>query len=227
MINTSERNVKLMWALVLGNMVMFSAIAAAVVAGYTAQLDNAVLTMFRTPDGVTRGPIWLRESLVELTALGGYPVIVLCTLLVVTSMLIAGRARAAGLLGLCIAGGSIASTLLKQLFDRPRPDMFEHLDIIFTSSFPSAHAMVSMVSWLTLSFFAIRYVRSRALQIYFMLCALMLSLLIGVSRVYLGVHWPTDVLAGWSVGIAWAGMCWLLAHYLAKIPERVGQFGKS
>jgi undecaprenyl-diphosphatase len=113
--------------------------------------------------------------------------------------------------------GGIAATLaLKALLARPRPETFLHNVYVSTASFPSGHAMMSAVTYLTLAAFLARELRSQSLKMYVMLLALNVSVLIGFSRVYLGVHWPSDVLAGWSFGAAWALLCWTTAERAQK-----------
>lgn len=215
------------WSVLAAGIIGFSTIAFIVTRGLGDELDRRVLLLFHGSDGVARGPDWLIESISDITALGGYPVIMLVVLLAVCALLATRHATAAGYLVLAIASGSMASTALKLLFSRNRPDFVEHLDRTFTSSFPSAHAMLSMLAWLTLGAVLVRFVTSRRLSIMIIAAAVLLSLLIGSSRVFLGVHWPSDVLAGWLAGIAWASACWLLAHYLSRRPDRVGRFGRS
>jgi undecaprenyl-diphosphatase len=90
------------------------------------------------------------------------------------------------------------------------------LALIQFSSFPSGHSMLSAVIYPTLGTLLARLVPRKRLKIYFMLVALTLSFLIGISRIYLRVHYPTDVLAGWAAGLAWAAFCWTIAKYLQR-----------
>ena len=143
-------------------------------------------------------------------------------LFAVCALAVAGKRAAIAFLLLAIASGSVLSTTLKLLFSRSRPDLVEQLDRTFTSSFPSAHAMVSMLAWLTLAAVLTRFVDSPRLRAFIVAAAAALSLLIGSSRVYLGVHWPSDVIAGWLAGLCWASVCWLAAHYLSRRPRRIG-----
>jgi undecaprenyl-diphosphatase len=106
-----------------------------------------------------------------------------------------------------VLGGTLVSTLLKRGFDRPRPD-YPHLAQVFTASFPSGHALLSAVTYLTIGIILARVTVERRLRIYFVAVAVALTLLIGTSRVYLGLHYASDVLAGWSLGAAWAILCW-------------------
>jgi len=89
-----------------------------------------------------------------------------------------------------------------------------HLREVSTPSFPSGHAMLSAIVYLTLGIFLMQIVRGRVTKLYCLLWALFLTFLVGISRIYLGVHYPTDVLAGWMAGLVWASICWVVAHYL-------------
>ncbi|MGQ7847387.1 phosphatase PAP2 family protein [Granulosicoccus sp. 3-233] len=217
----------LAWCLTLFSLVSFAGLSLIVSRDMTTGFDRTVLSWLRNEDGETSGPVWIRESLIEITALGGYPIIVLVMFAAVAGLVSVGKKKAALFLTVSVAGGSALSSLMKLVFDRPRPDLFVHLDQIYTSSFPSAHAMVSMVVWLTLALVMTRFIQENRLRILLLGLAIGLSLLIGFSRVFLGVHWPTDVLAGWLLGVAWACGSWLCAHYLADNKRRIGQYGRS
>jgi undecaprenyl-diphosphatase len=172
--------------------------------------DEALLLALRSPaDTATPlGPSWLQEAALEITALGGFTIIGLFITLIVGYLLVTGHRWAALYVAVSVAGGAALSTGLKILFDRPRPDIVDHLDVIHTASFPSGHAMVGTVTYLTLGGLLVRYARSRA-EIAYILCAvLLLSIMVGVTRVYLGVHWPSDVIAGWALGVAWSSFIW-------------------
>lgn len=116
--------------------------------------------------------------------------------------------------GVLVAFLLLASTLLKQLFARPRPDLVPHAQLVYTSSFPSGHSMMSAVTFLTIGALLAGAQSSLRLKAYLLGSAALLTLLVGASRVYLGVHWPTDVLAGWTAGAAWALLCWAIAEWL-------------
>lgn len=168
------------------------------------QLDN--------PIGSEKFEGWVRD----ITALGGVAVLVLLTALVVIYLLLAGKWQIALFVLVAVGGGQIISTLLKLGIDRPRPDLVPHMMRETSSSFPSGHAMMSAVTYLTLGSLLARIAPQRSLKIYFLFVAVLLTALVGASRVYLGVHWPTDVLAGWCAGFAWAMLCWLIARWWLK-----------
>jgi undecaprenyl-diphosphatase len=113
-------------------------------------------------------------------------------------------------------GGTFVSLLLKNLFDRPRPEIVPHLSHVMTSSFPSGHSMLAAVVYLTLGSLLAAVMPTRGLKVYVLAVAVLLTIFVGLSRIYLGVHYPTDVLAGWLAGLTWALVCWLAARWLQR-----------
>ena len=196
----------------------FVRVADAVSEGGTQQFDEwAIRSMRRADDPATPiGPRWMHEIGRDLTALGGIANLTLTVSAVLGFLWLRKMSGAAWLVLLATSSGLIVSMLLKHLFQRERPSIVPHLSIVSTSSFPSGHSMLSALVYLTLGALLARFVERRRLKAYFLLVALTLTLLVGVSRVYLGVHYPTDVLAGWSAGLAWALGCWLVAWYLQR-----------
>ena len=196
----------------------FIAIADKVVEGKTRRIDESLIRALRNPADPSDpiGPEWLEEVGRDLTALGGVAVLSLLTVAVVGFLLIRRTYHAVGFVLIATVGGLVLSLLLKRSFARPRPELVSHLSAVYTSSFPSGHSMLSAVVYLTLGALLARLVEGPALKIYIILVAMLLTLLVGVSRVYMGVHYPTDVLAGWSVGLSWAILCWLVARRLQR-----------
>lgn len=196
----------------------FAKLASEVAEGDTLALDKWLLEGLRSPTdlAVPGGPAWLLKAMIDITALGGVTVLTLITLLA-AGYLVAARKRAtAAFLVAAIAGGAIVSTLLKLFFARPRPELVAHLVSVDSASFPSGHAMNSAITFLTIGALLARAEKDRAVRIYLMSAAIGLTLIIGCSRVYLGVHWPSDVIAGWTVGAAWAMLCSLVARTLQR-----------
>jgi undecaprenyl-diphosphatase len=154
----------------------------------------------------------VEEAARDLTALGSTIVLALVTLATVLFLLLIRKSREALFVFLAVGGGQLLSSLLKLGVDRPRPDLVSHLVHVQTLSFPSGHAMMSAVTYLTLGSILARIVPGSAARIYVLGLAVLISLVVGASRVYLGVHWPSDVLAGWCAGFAWAMLCWLIAR---------------
>jgi undecaprenyl-diphosphatase len=225
----TQRAVRVAWIAAVVGAAVFLAVAVVVAAGLLPALDEGLLVMLRHPDDPADalGPPWFEETAAEITALGGYPVLILVTGTVAAMLLLLHKPDAVLFLLMALLTGSAVSTLLKRVFDRARPELVEHLDPTHTASFPSAHAMISMLTWLTLAAVAARFVPRRAPRRFLLAAGFLLAILIGASRVYLGVHWPTDVLAGWALGVAWAAGCWLLAHYLTRGRMHAADLGAS
>ena len=193
---------------------LFIEIAESVVEGETGKIDKAILMLFRSPEDPSQpfGPGWLSEFVRDISGLGSPGVLILLVTATVIFLRLSDKRRTAFFVLLATVGGGFISILLKEGFGRPRPDLVPHSTHVFSASFPSGHAMMSAVVYLTLGALVARLIPSKRLKIYIMGIAVALSTLIGVSRVYLGVHWPSDVLAGWAAGAAWALGCWLVAH---------------
>jgi undecaprenyl-diphosphatase len=204
--------------IVAGGLFAFLRIADEIREGETHGFDTAILLAFRRAGdpGKPIGPDWLALSMTDITSLGGFTVLTLVTVLSALYLVLDNKRAAAGLLLFSVAGGTLLGQVLKQAFDRPRPDLVAHLVDVRTLSFPSGHAMMSAVTFLTIGVLLARTSPRRRLKVYIVGVAVLLTLLVGVSRVFLGVHWPTDVLAGWSMGAAWAVLCWLLARMLQR-----------
>lgn len=194
----------------------FAKIAEEVVEGDTGGLDKKLLLMLRNPADLADpiGPQWLEEMMRDFTALGGVGVLVLLVCCVAGFVALTGRRRTALLVIAAIGSGLLLSSLLKYGFSRPRPDLVPHGARVYTSSFPSGHSTMSAIVYLTLGALLARTQRSGVVKVFVMGVAAMVTLLVGVSRVYLGVHWPTDVLAGWVIGSAWALLSWLAMLWL-------------
>jgi undecaprenyl-diphosphatase len=195
---------------------IFAKIADEVVAGETHAFDETVLRALRNPADLADpiGPAWLELAMRDITSLGSFTLVLLVTLGTIGYLVIDGKRAAAALVLVAIVGGVVLSEGLKHLFARPRPELVAHLVEVQTASFPSGHAMLSATTFLTLGALLARIQSRRRLKAYVISVAILLTLMIGTSRVYLGVHWPTDVLAGWCAGAAWAMGCWLLAMWL-------------
>ena len=196
----------------------FIVLAEKVVAGKTMRFDEwALRSLRRSQDpSMPIGPVWMGEVARDVTALGGAAVLALLTSSIAGFFWLRKMYGAMCLVLLSTLSGLLVSTLLKSLFDRARPQFVPHLSMVFTSSFPSGHSMLSATVFLTLGALLGRFVDERHLKAYFLLLAVILTTIVGLSRVYLGVHYPTDVLAGWAAGLAWALICWLVARSLQR-----------
>lgn len=196
----------------------FIEIADEVREGDTLRFDDWALRVLRQPDDLHNpiGPKWLPKVGRDLTALGGVTFLGLLTLSVVGYFWLR-KMYAVGTLILAInIGASLINVGLKDFYERPRPELVPHLTEEYTASFPSGHAMLSTVVFLTLATLLGRFTPEYRLRAYYLGIALTLSLLVGVSRVYMGVHYPTDVLAGWVAGLVWGLICWLVTKELQR-----------
>ena len=194
----------------------FIAILDEVAEGDTHAVDQAIILGLRVPGDPADplGPPWLEEAVRDVTALGSAPALAIAVLAVAGFLALAKAWRLALFTLAASASGLVVSTLLKYAIDRPRPDLVPHGNLIYTSSFPSGHSMMSAVVYLTLAALVARLMEKKRLKGYALGVAMALTALVGASRIYLGVHWPSDVLAGWSAGAAWALGCWLIARWI-------------
>jgi undecaprenyl-diphosphatase len=197
---------------------VFAKAASEVAEGDTLAFDRWLLQGLRNPvdAAVPAGPAWLTKAMIDVTALGGVTVLTLITVLAAGYLVAARKTVTALFLVAAIVGGSTESTLLKLAFARPRPELVAHLVSVDSARFPSGHAMNSAVTFLAIGALLSWAEKDRAVRIYLMSASIALTLVIGCSRVYLGVHWPSDVIAGWSVGATWAVLCSIVARRLQR-----------
>ena len=202
----------------------FALIADETLEGETRGFDESILLALREPGDPTNpiGPAWLEHALLDITALGGYVILSMLVIGVAIYLIAAGKRGTALLVVGAVGSGTLLSETLKLGFARPRPDLVAHLAEVQSASFPSGHAMISAIAYLTLGVLLTRVHKQRRTKIIIMSYAILLTLMIGLSRIYLGVHWPTDVLAGWALGAAWSSLWWLGAWQL----QRMGQVEK-
>lgn len=194
----------------------FVALADEVMGNETHGFDTLILRWFRDPSDMRRtiGPGWMEGAALDVTALGGITVLIFVCLVTLGFLWIAKKRKTFFLIAAASIGGQVFNSVLKSFFDRPRPDIVPHLSSVHTASFPSGHSMMSAVIYLTLGALISRLVVGRFLRGYILGVAMVLTLAVGFTRVYLGVHYPTDVLAGWAAGLAWALICLMVARIL-------------
>ncbi|MFE0013507.1 phosphatase PAP2 family protein [Mesorhizobium sp. NPDC059054] len=180
--------------------------------------DTQILLAFREAGdpGNPIGSPRFEGAVRDITALGSAVVLTLITAATIVYFLLIKRWTTALFVLAAVGGGQILATLLKFGIDRPRPDLVSKLAVETSLSFPSGHAMLSAVTYLTLGTLAARFLPGHVTKIYVFVLAVLLTLMVGVSRLYLGVHWPSDVLAGWCAGFAWAMLCWLAARFMPR-----------
>lgn len=190
----------------------FAELAEIVAEGEAQSLDAYLLHLFRESDdlGNPIGNAAIEEAVRDFTALGSVLLTTLFSAFAVGHFLLDRRPRSALFLVGAIASGVGIIFALKLGFDRPRPDLVPHAMEALSPSFPSGHAATAAVVYLTLGALLAQSLQQRRQKIYIIVAAALITIGIGISRIYLGVHWPTDVLAGWTVGATWALVCWLL-----------------
>lgn len=195
---------------------VFAALGSEVGEGETRRVDEHLLLALRDPSNPSNplGPRWVEEAMRDLTALGGLTNVALLTAATVGFLLIRGHRRTAAAVGATVTGGLALSTALKHLFGRARPNLVPHGSYVYTSSFPSGHTAMSAVTFLTLAALLAADERATGLRAYLLAVAAVMTLAVGVSRVYLGVHYPSDVLAGWIFGATWSAACWFVVRRL-------------
>lgn len=213
---SSSRRPLLLAAVVLALLMgAFSFVADEVIEGDTVVFDRAVTMGLRDNGDILNpiGPPWMEEAGRDVTSLGSFSILALIVILTLISLLLMRRPKTAAYVAFAVVSGTILSTVFKQIYDRPRPEMAQAMRV-FTSSFPSGHATVSTIVYLTLASLLAPLCADRRMGALCIVTGIFLALLVGVSRVYLGVHYPTDVLAGWSLGASWALLCWVGANIL-------------
>jgi undecaprenyl-diphosphatase len=212
----SEFLTLILLALIAGGAWIFAEIADEVTEGATVTFDQRVLLAFRNPNDPRDplGPRWMEEMGRDFTALGSVGVLLAITAAVAGFLLLDGKRHLALFTVIAVLGGFALGLALKGSFERERPRIVPHGAYVMSSSFPSGHSMMSAATFLTLGAMLARSQSKRRLKIYLMGVAVALTVIVGVSRVYLGVHWPTDVLAGWTAGAVWAAICWVAARVL-------------
>ena len=181
-------------------------------------LDRELMLALRVHGnpGVPVGPPWMQEAARDVTALGSMIVLAIILFSVAGYLFLSGRRATAWLMLGAVLGGAALNYLLKFSFARPRPDFVAPAVRVFTASFPSGHATLSAITYLTIGALLARAHSESSARIYVMALAAMLTILAGLSRIYLGAHYPTDVLAGWCLGTAWAMGCWVLMTWLQR-----------
>jgi len=215
-VNRIERGMLLIMIVAAVLLFVFAVLADEVAEGDTRAFDERVLLALRAAgDPADRiGPRWFEEMMRDFTAIGGTGVLVLMVLAVAGFLTLTGKGHAALAIIVAVSGGTLLSQTMKWAYARPRPELVPHGAEVYTASFPSGHAMMSAIVYLTLGAMLARTQSSQAVKAYIISVAIFLTVLVGTSRVYLGVHWPTDVLAGWALGALWAIASWLAMLWL-------------
>ena len=208
-------------AVIAAAVLVFIEIADEMMEGEAHGFDMAVLQALHPDPGNPSdpvGPFWLDHAAADLTSLGSVSVLAAIALLAGGFLMLRRKWVETALIAVAFAGGLTISQTLKTVFNRERPPEDYRAAEILNASFPSGHALLSAVVFLTLGAMLAQAAKGRALRIYVMAAAIALTVIVGVSRIYLGVHWATDVLAGWAAGAAWGTGCWLVGRWLVNGP---------
>lgn len=205
----------------MGAVFVFVVLLQLIKSGVTESFDRELLLALRDPQDVASlwGPHWVQEMGRDFTALGGFPVLTLLTVALAGYLCFSGNRTIAVIILVATLAALLLSSSLKHLIDRSRPDLVPHGQYVYTASFPSGHSMHSAATYLTLGGLLARFQRRRPLKLFIVFIAILTAFLVGLSRIYLGVHWPTDVLGGWAAGTACALLTLLLARGLLSISD--------
>ncbi len=200
--------------LCVSGVLLFAWIADEALEGSTGKLDAQILLAFRHPGdpALPIGPLWLLQVAIDLSALGGFTVLWLLSAAAIGLLLTLRRWTEAVVLTVSLGGASVLNAVLKLGFHRVRPDVVPHLAVVSNASFPSGHAMLSAATYLTIGAMLAQAQPKLGPRVYILGLAVVVAMLVGISRLYLGVHWPSDVLAGWCLGAAWALAFWVFAR---------------
>lgn len=214
----NEIKLLLSLALIIGGLWVFIELSENLNEGSTHEFDLALLKSLREENNLSqpKGPDWLKEFFVEITSLGSGYILLLLSLAVAGFLLLKKKFFMLLMVIGSTIGGYLVYKILKALFARERPEEIFHLVDVDPLSFPSGHSMMAAIVYLTLAALLMQTQKNNFSKFYIMIIALFLTFLIGISRLYLGVHYATDVLAGWMVGLSWASIWWLIARYLSK-----------
>jgi undecaprenyl-diphosphatase len=213
-----ERGTLLALILSAAALYLFATLADAVSEGGTRAFDEAILLALRVPGNLSDpiGPKWFEEMVRDVTALGSTGILTLVVLAVAGFLLLTGKRRSALTIVASVVSGVVISQTTKMAYARPRPELVPHGAEVYSASFPSGHSMMAAIVYLTLGALLARTQADTHVKAYILGIAVLLTIMVGASRIYLGVHWPTDVLAGWVLGGVWALACWAVMLRLQR-----------
>lgn len=186
----------------------FLGLAIFIMSGRSFAFDRSLVLLFRESSDLSTplGPAWFREAMRDVTALGSFVGLGMMTIAASLTLWLCRYRHLAVGLAVTVISATLVSTGLKIVIGRDRPGIVEHAALTFTASFPSGHAFLSAVTMLSIAGFIGLAARRDDITRLCIWLAWVMIVLIGVSRVYLGVHWPTDVIGGWCLGIAWSSL---------------------
>lgn len=215
-----EPRLLLLLALIVGGIWLFTGLVDVVFdeePGFRS-VDETLILALREPQDLSDpiGPVTVETAVRDITALGGTAILGFLTISAAAFLLLRGNRRTALILIVAVVGGTVLSLAFKDFYARPRPSLVPVQIEVLNYSFPSGHAMLSAATYLTIGALLSRTQKRTAIKTYIIVLSVVLTLAVGFSRVYLGVHWPTDVLAGWLAGAVWA----LMVVFVADLWKR-------
>lgn len=213
-----ETRALLLWLAAAGAVWAFLNIGSEVLEGDTAAIDRRLLLMLREPGRPADpiGPRGFEESMRDMTALGGFTFLTLLAVTATLALALHGKTKRAVIFAVTVLAADVSSEVLKHAYHRPRPDLVPHGSYVYSASFPSGHSTMAAATFLTLATIVASLEPRRATKALCYAMALGLMIMVGFSRVYLGVHWPSDVLAGWSLGAGWALLAWIVLNRVTR-----------
>jgi len=218
-ISNFEKNLLTNYICLFSSIFTFIIIAVLVSKNITNNLDYFVLLSFRNPVNkyLPIGPSWLLDFFKDATSLGGLTIVALISVITVGILIITHRRFVLRVFLISVILGGVSDLILKEIFSRQRPSVVLHLVQVNTFGFPSGHATMSVVIYFSIVLIVIYSGVNKKLKTYLLWTAVFLVLIIGISRIYLGVHYPTDILAGWSLGMFWISIEWILIKTKSKL----------
>lgn len=206
-----ETRALVLWLAAAAAVWAFLGIGGEVMEGETQAYDRAILLALRDPahPADPLGSRSFEESMRDVTALGGFTFLTLLTIVATLALVFHRKRRQAAIFAVTVIAAQVSSEILKLVYERPRPELVPHGSYVYSNSFPSGHSTVAAATYLALATVIASLEPRRATKVLAYALAIGLVVMIGFSRVYLGVHWPSDVLAGWSLGAGWALLAWI------------------
>lgn len=199
----------------------FAVIAWLVTSGRSAMFDDLGVMFWRTgPELHPRGPAAMLESVRDITALGGTLLLTCFSIAAVVALLFLRHRREAVLFAATALAGTLVNSSLKLLIGRARPDIVPHLTEAGGNSFPSGHSFNSAMIYIGMALAFATFSARQSVRFTVVGCALFVSMIVAWSRVWLGVHFPSDVAAGWLGGAGWAFMAAAIFQRPAEIAAR-------
>jgi undecaprenyl-diphosphatase len=198
--------------------VLFCIVSATVITGKIISIDNSILLLLRNTENtsIPVGPGWLLNFMKYITALGSIPVVILITIFTSGLLILKKEYRSLKLILFAATGGGVIELLMKEIFSRPRPQIVPHLVSVDSLSYPSGHSAITSIILLSLVLIIYNSEIKESIKLYFLYSGILLIFIIGISRIYLGVHYPSDVLGGWSLGLIWSSISAILAYKVKK-----------